>query len=131
MNDKVKLSLVRERRLKTKELHDRLKGLTNEIIAVNGLDDNFNVEAHAKLVYTMLYIANKTKSKSLKKICLLAIDDSDKKSLEDLAKYHRDQGINLALTEIEKKIQLAKELKSDITMVVGESYHNHIKKLLT
>ena len=63
-----------------------------------------NIEAHANLVYTLLYIANNTKHKSLKKLCLDSLEGADKESLEELAKYHRQQGITMALFEIQNKM---------------------------
>ena len=55
---------------------------------------------------------------------------ADKERLEELAKYHRQQGIAMALDEIQNKIEFARSLNSELSAVVGESYYAQIKKLL-
>ena len=124
------LGLMTKKRLASQKLLDSLQKIVDELVEAKNIDNKLNIEAHANLVYTLLYIANNTKHKSLKKLCLDSLEGADKESLEELAKYHRQQGITMALFEIQNKIDLAKNLNSDLSVVVGEAYYAHLQKLL-
>ena len=129
-SDQSILGIMTQKRIDSQKLLDRLQGIVDELVVSKSIDNKLNIEAHANLVHTLLYIANNTKHKSLKKICLDSLEMADKESLEELAKYHRQQGIAMALDEIQNKIEFARSLNSELSAVVGESYYAQIKKLL-
>lgn len=89
-----------------------------------------NPDAHAHLASVLRLIANKTKHRSLRRLCVEALNHADKGALEQIAKTYRRQGVNTAIDTIRAKVMQAKEMNSELTMLVGEVYITELQKLL-
>lgn len=129
--------------LSTKELQDIVARQRSIIAEHHALQDKLlshaiscSAETFSKAIQTLAYIADNTKSSSIRKKCLAVLDLNSMRATDAILKKEEERNkeifslaIDAVIKVLDDKIETAKSLNALPAVYIGESYKDAILEL--